>query len=1154
MFKMKRLQSSIVPTACAILAAVLIHPPSAFLQTPPAQDQRGIKLKSQKEKAEEEAKKRQTTTEKPELVLQTGHSLKAEGLAFSPDGRYLATGSVDKTIKIWDAATGRELRTLAGHTGEVKTVAFSPDGRQLASGGNDGRIILWDIASGGELTELSAHAKAVAAIAFSRDGRWLASGGADFAVKLWDVAAKRESQNFSGHYGWVLSVAFNPDGSALVSGSADSTVRVWDLSSKSKPDHQVLQGHTGWVRSVAFSPDGRTIASTGDDSTVRLWRSPKWKSSKSPVALSGRGRAVSFAASGAQLLAATDDRTIKRFDAESQDQIESIPDGGEPGRYETAVFSADGARLAANSGSREVELRGVSAAGERHRLESRANAIQAIAFSADGNWLAAGNQDTTLTLWDAVAGRAVANLAGNAGSITTVAFSPDSRLLVSGSKGGVIAVWDTIDNREVRKWMAHADGVNSLVFSPDGRRLISSGVETPIRIWDVENGKEIERMTGHTKEVRSAAASADGKLLATGGADELVKLWETGSGKEIRTMRGHAGAVFAVAMSADGRWIASGGLDRTVRIWDATTGSEVRGLPGLNARIDAVAFSPDGRWIAAGAADGRIKLWEAATGQLRFDLDGHSSGVNSLAFGPEGRWLVSGSEDGSARIWESETGENAATLVSLRYSAEWLVVTPDGLFDGSATAWNQILWRFARNTYSAAPVELFFNEFYYPELLADVLAGKGPRAATDITLRDRRQPGVKMTIAEAQNRAPVASRSITVKLEVAEAAPAGDQKQGSGAHDVRLFRNGSLVKAWRGDVIGGKGGSITLECTMPIVAGENRLTAYAFNRDNVKSADETLTVTGAQSLARRGTLYVVAAGVNQYANQDYNLKFAVADAELFSAELSRQQSQLGRFAQIEIVKLLDRQATKTNLLAALKRLAGDSSPIPAGAPPELQKLKAAQPEDAVVVYFAGHGTAQESRFYLITQDIGYRGKRDELDEAGLRQVLASSISDLELEKHFENVDAGQLLFVIDACNSGQALEADEKRRGPMNSKGLAQLAYEKGMNILTAAQSYQFAMETSQLGHGYLTYALVEDGLKNLGADNHPRDGQIVLREWLDHATEQVPRMQEARLKQTRGLNLQRIKEEKKTVQDLQRPRAFYRREAGQQQMIIAKP
>ncbi|MGH9968098.1 MAG: caspase family protein [Pyrinomonadaceae bacterium] len=385
-------------------------------------------------------------------------------------------------------------------------------------------------------------------------------------------------------------------------------------------------------------------------------------------------------------------------------------------------------------------------------------------------------------------------------------------------------------------------------------------------------------------------------------------------------------------------------------------------------------------------------------------------------------------------------------------------ITPDGLFDGSPAAWNQILWRFSSSLYDVAPVEIFFNEFYYPGLLSDIVAGKRPKATQDIAQRDRHQPEVRVSLANSRSSTnKVNTRIATVKIEVANGL--------AGAQDVRLFRNGSLVNVWRGDVLKGRARA-TIEATVPVVYGENRLTAYAFNRDNIKSADATLIVNGDESLRRKGTSYVVAVGINSYANPDYNLKFAVADARIFGEEWRRQQQKLGRYARTEVSYLFDKDATKAQVLQSLTQVA-----------------TRVQPEDVVVVYFAGHGTAQQSQFYLIPHNLGYRGNRQKLDRLGLQTILQHSISDRELERAFEKIDAGQFLLVIDACNSGQALEAEEKRRGPMNSKGLAQLAYEKGMYILTAAQSYQAAQEAARLGHGYLTFVLVEEGLKQDKAD-----------------------------------------------------------------------
>jgi uncharacterized caspase-like protein len=272
-----------------------------------------------------------------------------------------------------------------------------------------------------------------------------------------------------------------------------------------------------------------------------------------------------------------------------------------------------------------------------------------------------------------------------------------------------------------------------------------------------------------------------------------------------------------------------------------------------------------------------------------------------------------------------------------------------------------------------------------------------------------------------------------------------------------------------------------------------------------------------------------------------------------------QLSLLGRFAKVEIVSLTDQQATKANILAAVHRLAGSEEPLPADAPADLSKLKVAEPEDAVVIFFAGHGMALHERFYMLPHDLGYSRPRQRLDQVGLDSIMFHSISDRELEQAFEKVNAAQILFVIDACNSGQALEAEEKRRGPMNSKGLAQLAYEKGMYILAAAQGTQAALEADELGHGLLTYALIEEGLKKTAADRTPKDGRVLMREWLDYATERVPQLQVEKMLQKRGTGKELAFVEGDDAlellkRSLQRPRAFYRRDIPVPLIAIKAP
>ncbi|HSE38947.1 MAG TPA: caspase family protein, partial [Blastocatellia bacterium] len=658
--------------------------------------------------------------------------------------------------------------------------------------------------------------------------------------------------------------------------------------------------------------------------------------------------------------------------------------------------------------------------------------------------------------------------------------------------------------------------------------------------------------------ISAIAFAPDGKTIASGSYDNAIKLWDVGSARQLYNLTGHASEVTGVAFSPDGTMLASCSRDKTVKLWNAQTGQPIRTIPAHASDVFAVAFSPDGKTLASGSYDKTVRLWDPQTGKLIRTLEGHSSPVVALAFSPNGRFIVSSGEDATAKIWSLDSSQPLCTLVSFTKGGEWLVISPDGLFDGSPQAWKSILWRFAGNTFDVAPVEAFFNEFYYPGLLAEVLAGKRPRASQNIARVDRRQPRVKLALADdrVSGDKPITSRKVNIRIQVTEAQADARHPAGSGARDVRLFRNGSLIKAWRGDVLKSNPNG-TLEETVSIVAGDNHLTAYAFNKDNIKSSDATLILKGGDGLKRKGTAYVLVAGVNEYANPGFNLRYAVADAQEFANTLRQKQTKLGNFARIEVVPLLNQEATRANILAALGRLAGKEGETPGNVPAALNQLKPAEPEDAVIVYFAGHGTAQKTRFYLIPHDLGYDGPIDGLNEAGLNSLLAHSISDRELEQAFEHIDAGDLLMVIDACNSGQALESEEKRRGPMNSKGLAQLAYEKGLYILTAAQGYQAALEAAELGHGFLTYALVEEGLKNAAADTEPKDGKILIREWVDYAVARVPEMQEAALAGARGLKIVFVPGDEKvsdpSKRNIQRPRVFYRREVEPQPLVVEK-
>jgi WD40 repeat protein len=1073
------------------------------------------------------------TAQRPELIIQTGHSSTVISVAFSPDGKMVASGSLDHTIKLWDVSTGTELGSLKGDYGQILSVAFSPDGKTLASSSANYTIKLWDVWTGTELHTLKLSGL-VQSVAFSPDGKTLASGSSD-NLMLWDVSTGSELRIFKKDLAtphWVKSVAFSPDGKTLANNGLDN-VTLWDVSTGE--ELWTVKGFSKPVQSLAFSPDGKTLASGSEDNMIKLWDVSNGKELRTLEGHSREVNSVAFSPDGKTLASGSNgfSDNLKLWNVSNGQELRKLK--GHSSWVYSVAFSPDGKSLASGSGDNTIKLWDPSTGAELRALEGHSRPVNSVAVSPDGNTLASGSLGT-VKLWNV--STELRTLKGDGYWVHSVTFGAGNTL-ASGSNGGKVKLWDVSTGIELRTVKGQFDSLRSVAFSPDGKTLaIGIGDSAPgkeggtIKLWDVSTDREMRILKGHTYTVEKVAFSPDGKTLASGSWDHTVRLWDFATGKELRTLIGHSRQVEPVAFSPDGKTLASGSWDETVKMWDVATGTLLHTLEGHSKPVESVAFSPDGKTLASGSDT--LKLWDASTGTELRTLTGHSREVRSVAFSPNSRYLVSGSEDNSIKIWEVTTGKELATLIAFD-EKDWIIVTPDGLFDGSAASWNKIVWRFNNNTFDYAPAEAYFGDFYYPGLLNDIVAGKAPKAPSDISKKDRRQPQLKLTLVDARPDTTLPARNLKVKINISQAQ--------ASAQDARLFRNGSLVKVWHGDVLKGQN-SVVLEATVPIIAGENRLAAYAFNRDNVKSSDATLNITGADILKRKGVVYVLAVGVNQYANARYNLKYAVADAQAFAEELKRQQTTLGNYERVEVMSLTDKDATKASILKLLTDL-----------PARIQ------PEDAVVIYFAGHGTAQGNRFYLVPHDLGYTGSRKNLSPLGLQRILAHSISDEELERAIEGIDAGQLLLVIDACNSGQALETEEKRRGPMNSKGLAQLAYEKGMYILTAAQSYQAALEASRLGHGYLTYALVEEGLKTPAADVEPKDSLLLLREWLDYATNRVPQMQQEMIDQgARGVGLEvifvegdeKIKEPNK--RSLQRPRVFYRRETETSPFVVAKP
>jgi WD40 repeat protein len=1037
----------------------------------------------------------------------------------SADGRILVATSTDDIEKVWEMGSRNEPRVVS-HAIPDKVASY-PTFRAFNLSGTTAvfaqhsKLYAWDLTrsvllytAAIEANPIFAMANEIGSLEFTSAGDRLAVGTIDGRIKIFDASNGQLVRKLEGPVNVPRSVAFDLQGHKLFSGQKTA----WNLDSGQ--GEQVIPQVRGGAG--IFSSDGALLGEPSqNDGDVRIWDvakgaliatlSPKSEFLSDQIAFSPDRKfvAITYVKSAAQMLAGVNAKPVFTAPVSS------------PGALKPPTKTGKG-----KNKSNGISLGDLMQAARARQQGAMANVGQSSDITAQ------------IKIWEISSGKEVGSLASAASpgiSSSNLSFSPDGRSLAVATGEG-IAIWDpaTRTKTAVLRPVSAGPGdtaglyaalasngrqIQSLHYSPDGRFIASALRDSSRSTSEIQAAMERFLAKSQLKKHKFnfpifGQVHPSGSAKQKGGANSPA----LGSAMSYKVLG-------------------------PVEVWDVSTGQRILDLPGHPGAAGLVAFSPNGKLLATTGIEDDIKLWDLATGKELRTLSGHTARIEGMAFAPNSDLLATASGDGTTRIWEVSTGQPAASLLSLNDGRDWLVITPDGLFDGSPSSWNQILWRFGDNIFDVVPVEIFFNEYYYPDLLADILAGKHPHAKQDIARKDRRQPQLTLeSPASVANSTP--SPDILVRVRV-DAAPAG-------AQDVRLFRNGSLVKIWRGDVLTGKQ-KITLEVTVPIVAGLNRLSAYAFNGDNIKSVDAVLDVTGAESLRRKPVAYILAVGINEYANSDYNLHFADADAQGFSEELKQQLAKQERFERFDVTVLSDSNATKSNILKAIEDLG-----------------ERVHPEDELFMFIASHGTAAQDHFFLIPYDLGFTGKRTDLDEQAVSAILQHSISDRDLETVFEHLDAGRLLLVIDACNSGQALEAEEKRRGPMNSKGLAQLAYEKGMYILTASQSYQAAQEISRIGHGLLTYALVVEGLGKGMADFEPRDGTIVMREWLDYASGRVPQIQLEELQQARavgrslsfgdGSRTRTVRSAADGSDPTQHPKLFYRRELEGTIWVVSTP
>lgn len=998
---------------------------------------------------------------------------------FSNEGKEIVTAD-DSTVSLWDAESGRLVRTFVGHADDIRSVSASGDGSRIISAGDDKKIIIWDSATGRRLNTLihSAEYDPIG-VAMSRDGRKILSAIVR-ELKLWDSIAGKVIKTIpNGPYDPLYSVmpytsaiAMSPDGAtAAIAGDVygrAGMVLLIDIAA-AKPSWRELEGGVTTIRSIMFSETGRLV--TGEASAIKVWnvstgqliRSFATASEKtfSPAAISANGKVVAAAYSANQ---------VRVWSADTGELLSTVEDSGK-----AVSLSPDGSRLL-------VGLQLFSASTGRKLRESPKDPRQDfIAFSSDGALLLSGYHN----VWDARSGRLLAEH-DSYGYLQAVSAASDI-VAVSGSDGTVHSRNASTGGELQTFRLANSSSpeppyAQYVRFSRDGKQLVIASSANNAILFDAATGNILQTFSGHTDSLKYADISSDGKMLLTGSNDGSFRLWNIGTGRVIHSVK-KDGHLWAGVLSPDGSKAAVA-VGKDIEIWDTAARRMTQRLRGHSSPVVAVFYSPDGRIIHSASWDGTIKQWAAATGSLMRTMLDAGGQISSAQLSPDGKRIVSVTSGSGYRIWNAETGALLVRIIH-RDGGEWLVITPEGFFAASENGASMLSAVRGRELIS---IEQVYQSLYRPDLVREKLAGD-PRGLV-------REAAARLDLTR------VVSSGSAPSVRVV--SPAGGAADGQSVNaEVELIDRGGGVGRveWRvnGVTVGvdtppapAANQPARLTRTLALDPGSNTIEVVAYNAANLVASipvSATVTVPAAAAPApgqpvamQPSRLFVIAAGIDDYTDSRFKLAGSVRDARTLSQAFSA--SGAGLYQSVNVKLLTDADVTKDKLDAAFKEFAAQATPA-----------------DVFVLHLAGHGKTVDGRYYFVPRDFKVGNNNDE--KAVNAAVVAQGIAQDQWQRWFASIPARKSMVLFDTCESGSLTGDAAQTKALEQSAANDRLAQATGRSIITASSSTQLAFEYR--GHGLFTYNLL-DAMERADSDGN---GTIEINELAAYVYAQVTRLSE---------------------------------------------
>lgn len=1088
----------------------------------------------------------QNTDAKLEAIVQSGHSKYVSASDISPDGKHLASGSLDYSIIIWEVKSGKQIRTLHHHVKQIIAVHFSPDGKTILSGSSDNTVKLSDVLTGEVIHEFKHDFYDVNNVYFGAEGQYVIIIDKRGRYSIWSVKTGvligKYTKSYGDHQpkdlvskdGLKCLVKVNDKKVACVSLITKDTLFIMPFDkaysmrfgsddkkiviSSAKLFASVFDAETGQILfdlenvsrtkcdgcNTKIDVNGQKVFTISSKSTGALWHLKNGKKIIEIEGLNKRPSNVLLSNDGKYILISFG-KTIVVYNLETGRKTAEI--NNETLKYFEIKIHQN--KVVLPGENQTVELRSLpklkliksfkgylnkdKADGLRFSYTNWIDVgiLQYISYktelglSIDNKEIAIGKIDSSVMVLDIQTGRKIKTISEASKSIFAQTYSPDGKWLALAGGDRIIRIYDTETYNLAYTLKGCQELIFDLEFNEESNLLVSGSWDGIMRVWQFKNEKMLKYVKLEKGSPYIVKFSPQSLYVLTGDLDKNLDFWEFDSETKFRSLIGHVGPISGIDFAKNGQEMVTSSWDGKLKLWHVLTGMQMVRFKSTNAPIYTAKFALNGIEIITGDADRNIHFWDKKTGKLNSTLKGHTTAVTDIKQTSDGRLMISRGANGEVIVWDIINKKELYTYLQINRN-DWLARTPKGHFDGSKEALKLVNYV---SGLEVIAIESLFDKFYTPNLVERIMSGEklsGIQTGLEELIKER--PVLKFELSESD------IRTVNVEGEQLIESPNKSMnidvsiiKNAKSLKGVKLYNNGKLIESENNfSQIQFRGTKTNLKSfNVELINGNNLIKAVAINNNNIESDPIFLNV-NFNSEAAKTDLYILSIGINKYKNSAYNLNYAVNDAKDFTNALKDGGQNL--FNKIYNYQLTNEKATKENVMTYFSQLKNEIGQ-----------------EDVFVFYYAGHGIMtieadpEKSDFYIVAHGMtNFYG--------GVNLLSQEAISATELLNFSRDVKAQKQLFILDACHSGGALETFASR-GDGREKTIAQLARNTGTFFLTASQDVQYANEAGDLKHGLFTYSLLEI---LLGNDTQTKaDNKITVNEIKTYVEERVPELSE---------------------------------------------